>query len=142
MTNLNRVNVWRWCRLVRVRWIPPPLSAVSGSPATPRSGVSGGLRRVWRCLWLIASPVARERKFRRFAPDKTRRCRSSVVEHSLGKGEVESPILSGSTSFSLNNIKTLQPLLHFHELLVEKEISAIVQIEPFLHIRAGSDNAH
>jgi hypothetical protein len=26
-------------------------------------------------------------------------CRSSVVEHSLGKGEVESSILSGSTSF-------------------------------------------
>jgi hypothetical protein len=25
------------------------------------------------------------------------RCRSSVVEHSLGKGEVESSILSGST---------------------------------------------
>ena len=28
------------------------------------------------------------------------RCRSSGVEHSLGKGEVESSILSGSTSFS------------------------------------------
>jgi hypothetical protein len=27
------------------------------------------------------------------------RCRSSVVEHSLGKGEVLSSILSGSTSF-------------------------------------------
>ena len=27
-----------------------------------------------------------------------RRCRSSVVEHSLGKGEVDSSILSGSTS--------------------------------------------
>ena len=27
-----------------------------------------------------------------------RRCRSSVVEHSLGKGEAESSILSGSTS--------------------------------------------
>jgi hypothetical protein len=26
-----------------------------------------------------------------------RRCRSSVVEHSLGKGEVDSSILSGST---------------------------------------------
>ncbi len=30
-------------------------------------------------------------------------CRSSVVEHSLGKGEVESSILSGSTSFSFIN---------------------------------------
>ena len=29
------------------------------------------------------------------------RCRSSVVEHSLGKGEVESSILSGSTIFFL-----------------------------------------
>ena len=32
-------------------------------------------------------------------PHHARRCRSSVVEHSLGKGEVESSILSGSTSF-------------------------------------------
>jgi hypothetical protein len=30
------------------------------------------------------------------------RCRSSVVEHSLGKGEVESSILSGSTIHPLN----------------------------------------
>src|SRR6516164_9014687 len=30
---------------------------------------------------------------------QTGRCRSSVVEHSLGKGEVESSILSGSTIF-------------------------------------------
>ncbi len=38
----------------------------------------------------------------RFAPPSHRpcllRCRSSVVEHSLGKGEVDSSILSGSTS--------------------------------------------
>ena len=34
-------------------------------------------------------------------------CRSSVVEHSLGKGEVESSILSGSTSFPLQ-IKALK----------------------------------
>jgi hypothetical protein len=34
----------------------------------------------------------------RAPPDGAReRCRSSVVEHSLGKGEVESSILSGST---------------------------------------------
>jgi hypothetical protein len=31
-------------------------------------------------------------------------CRSSVVEHSIGNGEVDSSILSGSTSFS-NKIK-------------------------------------
>ena len=30
-----------------------------------------------------------------------RRCSSSVVEHSLGKGEVESSILSGSTIFNI-----------------------------------------
>jgi hypothetical protein len=30
------------------------------------------------------------------------RCRSSVVEHSLGKGEVESSILSGSTTSSID----------------------------------------
>jgi hypothetical protein len=29
------------------------------------------------------------------------RCRSSVVEHSIGNGEVDSSILSGSTSLSL-----------------------------------------
>ncbi len=34
-------------------------------------------------------------------------CRSSVVEHSLGKGEVESSILSGSTIFISNFNKLL-----------------------------------
>src|SRR5216684_2667823 len=43
----------------------------------------------------------------RFAPPSCRapcllRCRSSVVEHSLGKGEVDSSILSGSTSGNAN----------------------------------------
>src|SRR5690606_30321841 len=37
-------------------------------------------------------------------------CGSSVVEHSLGKGEVESSILSHSTSFSQNKIKQLARL--------------------------------
>src|SRR5712671_6937617 len=31
------------------------------------------------------------------------RCRSSVVEHSIGNGEVDSSILSGSTSFPFEN---------------------------------------
>jgi hypothetical protein len=31
-------------------------------------------------------------------------CRSSVVEHSLGKGEVDSSILSGSTSYATKSI--------------------------------------
>ena len=34
----------------------------------------------------------------RYIPRHPVRCRSSVVEHSLGKGEVDSSILSGSTS--------------------------------------------
>ena len=48
----------------------------------------------YRCL-----PVAISAPFRDVAPQAAnrRRCRSSVVEHSLGKGEVESSILSGST---------------------------------------------
>src|SRR6201995_51676 len=36
-------------------------------------------------------------------------CRSSVVEHSLGKGEVDSSILSGSTSAALQSAKTTIP---------------------------------
>ena len=35
-----------------------------------------------------------------------RRCRSSVVEHSLGKGEAVSSILTGSTITSLKTLKT------------------------------------
>ncbi len=38
------------------------------------------------------------------------RCRSSVVEHSLGKGEAVSSILTGSTIFS-NEINALWKLL-------------------------------
>ncbi len=37
------------------------------------------------------------------APFTPRRCCSSVVEHSLGKGEAESSILSSSTILSLDN---------------------------------------
>ena len=39
----------------------------------------------------------------------TGRCRSSVVEHSLAKGEVESSILSGSTSISASFYKIDPP---------------------------------
>jgi hypothetical protein len=35
------------------------------------------------------------------SPVSGARCRSSVVEHSIGNGEVDSSILSGSTSFPL-----------------------------------------
>jgi hypothetical protein len=41
--------------------------------------------------------VANKRSLWHARPQFERRCRSSVVEHSLGKGEVESSILSGST---------------------------------------------
>jgi hypothetical protein len=45
--------------------------------------------------------VARDPRFGTHgASPRPARCRSSVVEHSLGKGEVESSILSGSTSLS------------------------------------------
>src|SRR4051794_36134158 len=40
-------------------------------------------------------PLWQDPRFRNVPPA---RCRSSVVEHSLGKGEVDSSILSGSTS--------------------------------------------
>ena len=39
-------------------------------------------------------------------PDSCSCCRSSVVEHSIGNGEVDSSILSGSTTY-LNNINIL-----------------------------------
>jgi hypothetical protein len=45
----------------------------------------------------VPNPLDRS-GFRRHKP--ARRCRSSVVEHSLGKGEVDSSILSGSTIVS------------------------------------------
>ena len=41
------------------------------------------------------------------SPHAFLRCRSSVVEHSLGKGEVDSSILSGSTIGS-NRSRLLQ----------------------------------
>ena len=54
---------------------------------------------------LLAHPAALWQGTRRFAGHEShlklaaRRCRSSVVEHSLGKGEVVSSILPGSTIF-------------------------------------------
>ena len=41
------------------------------------------------------------RRFKGGHTHPSRRCRSSVVEHSLGKGEVDSSILSGSTIKSM-----------------------------------------
>ena len=46
---------------------------------------------------------------RRITAHPTKRCRSSVVEHSLGKGEADSSILSGSTIFPLH----IKHLAHF-----------------------------
>jgi hypothetical protein len=53
------------------------------------------------CAW--NPPMARITAFLRKSFRVDRRCRSSVVEHSLGKGEVVSSILPGSTSFFLNH---------------------------------------
>ncbi len=41
------------------------------------------------------------------APTTDQRCGSSVVEHSLGKGEVESSILSRSTIFRMRNQRVI-----------------------------------
>jgi hypothetical protein len=69
--------------------------AVSARPADRRR-LAGS-----RALWQKLIKVVLRRDFpRRNLPDASpipRRCSSSVVEHSLGKGEVESSILSCST---------------------------------------------
>ncbi len=79
-------------------------------PAPPVSSLAFGLARrqaLWQC------PPARSRSVPTRRPWDVRffeafafSCRSSVVEHSLGKGEVESSIPSGSTS--LNAQKPLE----------------------------------
>jgi hypothetical protein len=56
---------------------------------------------LWRCLPALR-PYGKDRANRRRIPCfanslAARRCRSSVVEHPLGKGEVVSSILPGST---------------------------------------------
>src|SRR3954451_12734792 len=57
--------------------------------------LAGAGRRLRRC-----GPYGKDRRIRGRIPSVShpaRRCRSSVVEHSLGKGEVVSSILTGST---------------------------------------------
>jgi hypothetical protein len=61
-------------------------------------------QRFWRVLTACQGGLLKAVAARRFLWQEPgskhgSRCRSSVVEHSLGKGEVESPILSGSTIF-------------------------------------------
>jgi hypothetical protein len=67
----------------------------------------------------------------RFAPPSRRpcllRCRSSVVEHSLGKGEVDSSILSGSTSGNADESGTFGD---FGRERSATEKSRIVQNDP------------
>src|SRR5262249_31505868 len=53
-----------------------------------------------------------------------RRCRSSVVEHPLGKGEVVSSILTGSTTICLKGRSNLPP--NFSNPLVCLSVSAWV----------------
>src|SRR3954451_17134649 len=57
----------------------------------PKSSASAFLRQPRRC-----GNFRRDRRLP-YRPRQSSRCRSSVVEHSLGKGEVDSSILSGST---------------------------------------------
>ncbi len=64
----------------------------------PRPAAPGRRLKAPRRLALRAEPYGIGRPFRPGrVPAPAYRCRSSVVEHSLGKGEVESSILSGST---------------------------------------------
>ena len=75
----------------------PPLTIVKAqsTAAAARQRLrarSGSLARTWPPMARIA---ARPHLFH--GPDPGARCRSSVVEHSLGKGEVVSSILTGST---------------------------------------------
>ncbi len=49
--------------------------------------IKSGVQKTARIKWLSLDPK-----------NTVASCRSSVVEHSLGKGEVESSILSGSTT--------------------------------------------
>jgi hypothetical protein len=71
----------------------PPICARQSAPdrATATSGASGRRNSKMVLLRLSCATVNRNAENARFC------CRSSVVEHSLGKGEVDSSILSGST---------------------------------------------
>ena len=88
-------------------WLSRQRLAVSGDQLRVEAGFSLILSRsfyhsakgvaVWPDLWHGTAI-------------RSKCCRSSVVEHSLGKGEVESPILSGSTiSGSFSFLPASQP---------------------------------
>ena len=51
------------------------------------------------------------------------RCRSSVVEHSIGNGEVDSSILSGSTSQTIQKIRNLPSTFKALTALVRDQLS-------------------
>ena len=71
-----------------------------GEPAQPRSTQPVPVLAPVGGLWQEPPPVAAfSGRFLAWRPC----CRSSVVEHSLGKGEVDSSILSGSTIEALRN---------------------------------------
>src|SRR5258708_32286288 len=70
------------------------MGAFDDAAGRPRACARGGLvARIGR----VAGPFWP-------SPVSGARCRSSVVEHSIGNGEVDSSILSGSTSFHVDNI--------------------------------------
>src|SRR5581483_5899440 len=57
-------------------------------------------------------------------------CRSSVVEHSLGKGEVDSSILSGSTRFFICSLQS-DPIVR------DGSLQATFAIDQFIDITFG-----
>src|SRR5436309_5416714 len=75
---------------------------VSEDPSSDRRLNGARLRHFWPC------GKDRRARFNRHFRNRTRRCRSSVVEHPLGKGEVVSSILTGSTRKSPMLIGCLQ----------------------------------
>src|SRR4029079_18356677 len=82
---------------------------VHGGQDRSRGSGKGGPRKgrsdAWRGMTAACAAVALMARIAAFAAASllnshpARRCRSSVVEHSLGKGEVVSSILTGSTIF-------------------------------------------
>jgi hypothetical protein len=99
--NQGAAGAWRGTgnrigpKLIRLREAPRPadrsvFDVLPGLPALARTGA------LWQGSARLEGPLGR------FSyPGQC--CRSSVVEHSIGNGEVDSSILSGSTSLSLEN---------------------------------------
>ena len=104
-------------------FVPSPAHSVYATSDSALDDVATGILAPHQPLWQVspaAVPQACQRR-RGF------RCRSSVVEHSLGKGEVDSSILSGSTS---RNIEKSEIFSDFRRERRTIEKSKIVQNDP------------